>query len=457
MLGLDLTIVALCWIASFYIRFQLPIVPVYKEVPPIGSYLLLLLFIIPIWGAVFKFFGLYRSKRAAPRLSEFFVVARAVMLAMLMLIAVTFVLRQYSYSRLVFAYFGMLSIIAVTATRTSFREFLRQMRKRGYNLRYILVVGAGKLGQEVLRKINARPEIGFRVVGILGKGAEKVGSRIDGVAVLGVYEDAKETVQKLRIDQVIIAMPLEAHRRMEAVLRGLIDEMVDIRVVPDLYQFTTLRGSIEEFNGLPFITLQETPLYGWNRVLKRLADIVFSASAIFLISPLLILISVAVKISSSGPVFYRQERMGLDGRTFSMLKFRSMKADAEKETGAVWAKQNDERCTKIGNFLRRTSLDELPQFFNVLKGEMSVVGPRPERPVFVEKFKRSIPHYMLRHKMKSGMTGWAQINGYKGNTSLKKRIELDLHYIERWSLLLDLYIVLLTTYRWLFPKVVKSA
>lgn len=457
MLGLDLTIVALCWIASYYARFHLPIVPVYKGVPPIGNYIYLLLFIIPIWGVMFRLSGLYRSKRTAPRLSEFFAVARAVTLSMLMLIAVTFIVRRYSYSRLVFAYFWVLSIIAVTATRASFRKFLREMRKRGFNLRYILIVGAGKLGQEALKKINARPDLGFRVVGILGKGPEKIGLRFDGVPVIGVYEDAKEIVQKLRVDQVIVALPLESHKRMEAVLRSIMDEMVDIRVVPDLYQFMTLRGSIEEFDGVPFITLQETPLYGWNRVLKRLADIIFSALALTLTSPLLILISSAVKFSSTGPVLYRQERMGLDGRTFSMLKFRSMKVDAEKETGAVWAKQNDERCTKIGNFLRKTSLDEIPQFINVLKGEMSVIGPRPERPVFVEKFKKSIPHYMLRHKMKSGMTGWAQVNGYKGDTSLKKRIELDLHYIENWSLLLDLQIVFLTLYRWLLPKMIQSA
>ena len=228
--------------------------------------------------------------------------------------------------------------------------------------------------------------------------------------------------------------------------------MIEIRVVPDLYQLAALQGGVEEFEGMFLINLQGSPLYGWNRILKRGADIVFSLIAILLTSPLMLVIVAVTKLTSKGPVFYRQARMGLDGREFQMLKFRSMRIDAEKETGPVWAKENDPRRTRFGSFLRRTSLDELPQFFSVLKGDMSIVGPRPERPVFIEEFRRKIPKYMLRHKMKAGITGWAQVNGWRGNTSLEKRIEYDLFYIKNWSLFFDLKIMWLTIWKGLISK-----
>ncbi len=222
---------------------------------------------------------------------------------------------------------------------------------------------------------------------------------------------------------------------------------MDIIVVPDIYEFITLRGGIEEFDGLPIVNLRNTPLFGWNMVLKRTFDVSLSTALIALTSPLMLLIAILVKAGSRGPVFYVQERMGLDGATFSMLKFRSMRTGAEDGTGPVWAGRGDERRTTIGRFLRRTSLDELPQLFNVLRGDMSLVGPRPERPVFIEEFRKRIPRYMLRHKVKAGMTGWAQVNGWRGDTDLKKRIDYDIYYIEHWSLLFDLKIVWLTLWK----------
>ncbi|MEW6187774.1 MAG: exopolysaccharide biosynthesis polyprenyl glycosylphosphotransferase, partial [Thermodesulfobacteriota bacterium] len=251
---------------------------------------------------------------------------------------------------------------------------------------------------------------------------------------------------------VIFAMPLTAHQKLEEMLNRIRDEMVDIKIVPDLYRFISLRGGIEEFEGLPFINLRESPMVGWNRVLKRIYDISLASLFLVILSPLLVLIALAVKITSPGPVFYRQTRMGLDGRVFEMLKFRSMVEGAEKETGPVWARKEDPRRTYVGRVLRKLSLDELPQLFNVLRGEMSLVGPRPERPELIESFKDRIPRYMLRHKMKAGMTGWAQIHGWRGNTSLEKRIEFDLHYIENWSLLLDTRIVIKTLWKGIISK-----
>ncbi len=245
---------------------------------------------------------------------------------------------------------------------------------------------------------------------------------------------------------------MSAQEKLKTVLDDIGDEMVSIMVIPDLFEFATLRGGIGEFEGMPIISLRDTPLYGWNIVVKRVTDFVLSITILLAISPLMLVISFLVKATSRGPVFYSQERMGLDGKIFNMLKFRTMAIESEKETGPVWAAKDDSRRTSIGTFLRKTSLDELPQFFNVLKGNMSIVGPRPEREFFIQQFKNKIPKYMLRHKMKAGITGWAQISGWRGNTSLEKRIEYDLYYIENWSIWFDFEIILLTIWRGLLNK-----
>ena len=238
-----------------------------------------------------------------------------------------------------------------------------------------------------------------------------------------------------------IALPLHSHDRMEKILKNLDEETVDIKVVPDLLKFMNLQAGVEELDGLPVVNLTESPLYGWNIVIKRTSDIVLSALAIIVSSPLLVLIAIIIKLESRGPVIFSQERAGLDGKGFEMFKFRSMRVDAEDKTGPVWASKEDDRRTRLGTFLRKTSFDEFPQLFNVLCGDMSLVGPRPERPVFVKDFKKSIPRYMLRLKMKAGLTGWAQVNGWRGNTSLDKRIEFDLYYIKNWSLFFDFKII----------------
>jgi Undecaprenyl-phosphate glucose phosphotransferase len=255
-----------------------------------------------------------------------------------------------------------------------------------------------------------------------------------------------------KIDMVLITLPLSAHEKLKDILNDIGDEMVSIMLIPDLLELATLRGGIGEFEGMPVISLRDTPLYGWNIVVKRVTDFVLSITILLAVSPLMLVISFLVKVTSRGPVFYSQERMGLDGKIFSMLKFRTMEIQAEKETGPVWAAKNDSRRTSIGTFLRKTSMDELPQFFNVLKGDMSIVGPRPEREFFIQQFRDKVPKYMLRHKMKAGITGWAQISGWRGNTSLEKRIECDLYYIENWSLRLDLAIMWLTIWRGLMNK-----
>ena len=289
----------------------------------------------------------------------------------------------------------------------------------------------------------------------MSRDVSQVGKTLKGFQVLDTFENIRSIVIDQKIDIVLITLPSSSHERLRSILDDIGDEMVSIMVVPDLIEFATLatlRGSTGEFEGMPIISLRDTPLYGWNIVFKRVTDVVLSLIIILVTSPLMFVVSLLIKATSRGSVFYSQERMGLDGKIFSMLKFRTMEIQAEKETGPVWAAKNDSRRTSIGTFLRKTSMDELPQFFNVLKGDMSIVGPRPEREFFIQQFRDKVPKYMLRHKMKAGITGWAQISGWRGNTSLEKRIECDLYYIENWSLRLDLAIMWLTIWRGLVNK-----
>jgi Undecaprenyl-phosphate glucose phosphotransferase len=291
--------------------------------------------------------------------------------------------------------------------------------------------------------MRARPDVGIHVLGVVGD--DKEGTA--GARWLGGYADLRAVLDAHTVDHVILALAHEDYGRLGGLLEAVGDEPVTIHVVPDLFRFASLRGGMEEFEGMPFVHLRDSPLAGWNQVAKRAFDVAFSLALLVGLSPLFLVLAAGVKLTSRGPVFYTQERMGLDGQRFTMLKLRTMQVDAEAGTGPVWAARNDPRRVPFGAFLRRFSLDELPQLLNVLRGEMSVVGPRPERPVFVEQFRRTVPGYMLRHKVKSGVTGWAQVNGLRGNTSLEKRIQYDLEYIERWSLWLDLKIIALTVVR----------
>ena len=449
---LDLVTLSCSWILAYFLRFYLPVVPVSKGIPPFFTYLTLLLVMLPLWYIVFKAFGLYRPRRISSKFAEIMDIAKGTTIAILILVSLTFFVRKYEFSRLTFVYFGIICVIALCVERILFRELLRLIRKRGYNLRHALIVGTGSLGQDVTDRVHSHPELGIKIRGFLCEDNSQIGNELKGFKVLDTFENVRNVVMNENIDMVLITLPLSAHERLKRILDDIGDEMVSIILIPDLIELATLRGGIGEFEGMPIISLRDTPLYGWNVVVKRVTDIVLSITILLAVSPLMLVISLLVKATSIGPVFYRQERMGLDGRIFSMLKFRTMETQAEKETGPVWAAKGDSRKTIIGSFLRKTSMDELPQFFNVLKGDMSIVGPRPEREFFIQQFRSKIPKYMLRHKMKAGITGWAQISGWRGNTSLEKRIEYDIYYIENWSLRFDLEIMWLTIWRGLVNK-----
>lgn len=442
----DLGLICLCWVAAYYIRFSEIGPPVTKGIPPLAPYLWLLVPIIVVWGFSFQAFHLYRPRRMGTHFAEFLDIAKANTLSVLILVALTFFIRQFEYSRLVLLYFWLLNLLTLGFSRMAFREGLRFLRRQGYNLRYVLVIGAGTLGRRVVRCLAEHPELGLKVRGYLTRNPGKLGQVYEGAPVIGTYADVQRIVPQ-GVDMVFVCLPSEAEAESEKLFEYLATTMVEVKVVPAIYEFITVRAAAEMFEGLPIITLQGSPLYGWNRVLKRGMDLIGAILVLGLTSPLFLFIAIAIKLLSPGPVFFRQTRMGLDGRAFEMLKFRSMRLDAERETGPVWAEANDPRRTLIGRFLRRTSLDELPQFWNVLKGEMSIVGPRPERPEFIARFRDRLPQYMLRHKMKAGITGWAQVNGWRGNTSLEKRLEYDLYYIEHWSVWFDIKIMFLTLWK----------
>jgi Undecaprenyl-phosphate glucose phosphotransferase len=450
-LAVDLFLIGACWLAAYGIRFYVlgPPMPV-QDVPPLGDYLLQLVPILVVWGVAFRWFGLYRPRRLGTHLGEWVDAAKASTLGVLVLVAImTFVFREYEYSRVVILYFWLLSIVAVSLWRATFREILRAARRGGLNVRRGLVVGGGGPAAEILGALRRRPDVGVQILGLVGDKSE------DGRGLapwLGRYEELRALLDRQQVDVVFVALPHTEYGRLGPILSDIGDDPVTIHLVPDVYGLASLRGGVEEFESVPLIHLRESPLHGWNLVLKRLLDLVVGSVALIVAAPVMALTAVIITLTSGGPLLIRQERMGLDGRAFAMLKFRTMRPDAESETGPVWTREDDPRRTRLGTFLRRWSLDELPQLLNVLRGQMSLVGPRPERPVFVEQFRRRLPGYMLRHKVKAGMTGWAQINGWRGNTSLEKRLEYDLYYIERWSLAFDIRILAQTLYRGFFSK-----
>jgi len=442
----DIFLISLCWLAAYFIRFSAPIFPVTKGIPPIEPYLWLLFPIVVVWGICFSSLNLYRPRRMGSHLAEFVDLAKANILCLLILIALTFFLKTFEFSRLVILYFGLLNFVVLGFSRMVFREILRVLRRLGYNQRHVVIIGAGALGQRVVQMLHAHSELGMKVRGYLSRNEDKVGQLIYGVPVIGTFQQASELLTR-QTDVVFLCLPPDVESEAKSLMKFLSTTTIEVKVIPSIYEYITLRAEAEIFSGLPIITLQGSPLYGWNVFLKRWFDVAGASVALGITIPLMGMIAMLIKMTSPGPIFYRQIRGGLDGRSFQILKFRTMYDDAERETGPVWAGSKDPRRTALGKILRRTSLDELPQFWNVLKGEMSIVGPRPERPEFIQKFREQFPQYNLRHKMKAGITGWAQVNGLRGNTSWEKRLAHDIYYIEHWSLWLDMKIMLLTCWK----------
>lgn len=442
----DALALTLAWLGAYWLRFSAGVVPVSLGYPDPGVYLVLLPLLLVAWLLASRISHLYHYRAGLKSAQEIIRLTSTMVWTVLLLALFTFFYREQSYSRLLIVFFMGLGPAFLFSVRRVVWSLVRHLRRRGVDMRRILIAGTTPLARRLAARLEASRYLGFQVAGHLSEGDA------GDAPALGTLGEVREVVERERIDEVYVALSPDLRAEAERLLNELADSSVDIRLVPDTLEHMRLNAGIEELDGLPVILLSQTPLLGWNRWMKVLMDYVLGALALLILSPLMGAVAFAVKWTSPGPVLYRQERMGLDGVRFQMYKFRSMRVNAEAESGAVWARQNDDRRTWVGALLRKTSLDELPQLFNVLRGEMSLVGPRPERPVFVEEFRRSVPGYMLRHKMKSGMTGWAQVNGWRGNTSIEKRIEFDLHYIENWSLGFDVKILWLTVWKGLINK-----
>jgi Undecaprenyl-phosphate glucose phosphotransferase len=459
----DAVLGMVAFLVAYVIRFDSGLIPVTRGYPPLEQYLNVLPFIAAIVPIGFHLQGLYRLRRGRSRIDDFFNVLVGSIFAVVLGVVGTLYFQAYyvpdplkergvyEVSQLVWGLFLLFNIAVGYLSRKFIREALERRWIAGVGLRRVLIAGSGDLGRMVADKILEHRELGYQITGFIDDraGGDHLGYR--GLPLLGSLAEAVEVAVRERVDHLYVALPLEEHMKLLDLVESTSREGIDVKVVPDLLQFIALRARLEDLDGVPVINLNDVPLQGLNSFVKRALDVAVSFVALSLMFIPGLIIAWLIKRGSSGPVFYHQQRMGLDGKQFRVYKFRTMPIDAEAGTGPIWADEDDPRATPIGAFLRRHDLDEMPQFWNVLKGEMSIVGPRPERPFFVEQFKHRIPQYMLRHKVKAGITGWAQVNGWRGNTSLEKRIEYDLYYIENWSVSLDLKIMWMTLLRALIP------
>ena len=442
----DLIMVALSFYLAYWLR-QLIAIPPPVEISPFIDYVGMMTIQVITMLILYFFSRLYDVKRSMPRLDEFYRIFAATSIGTVITIAsTTFLFKntalELDFPRAMVIYAWLLTVVLVTAGRTLLVLVRNWLRRRGLWSDRLLIVGTGDVGRMILQKVRQMPRLGYEVVGFID-GDDPSVKEIMGVPVLGGVDDIPELIKEHEIEEVIIGRPELAHQEVLAIISRCERGQVGIKIFPDLFQIIATELSIGDLGGLPLLTVRDVALRGWKLTLKRTVDLLGSAVGLVFLSPVLMLVAVIIKLDSPGPVFYAQERMGLDANPFWCLKFRSMRTDAEKD-GPGWTVESDPRVTRLGRLIRRLSIDELPQLINVFVGDMSLVGPRPERPVYVNQFRRSIPRYMDRHREKAGLTGWAQVNGLRGDTSIAERTKYDLWYIENWSLWLDFKIILRT-------------
>lgn len=445
------------FIISYYIRFYftpfVDLIPFNGIIPPIKGYLLLTLFALPVWLLIFQSRKMFRPKRIVFIFDEFFLIGRLVTFGIVFSFGLVFFYRVFPYSRVVFVLAWFISIILITIGRYIVLKYEKTLYNKGKGLKDTLIVGNTQTSLDILNKFSDHKYAGFNIIGFIEEepGPSK-GSLPDNLK-LGSYTDIVQLVQKLNIETVLVTIPSSQHDKLFELMKACEGENVEFLMVPDFLEVITSSVRVQEIDGVPFLKIKSIPMNIFNRIIKRAFDFSFALLMLLLTSPLFIVLALIVKFSSRGPIFYKQERLSMTGKKFDMIKFRSMVVDAEKSTGAVYVKKGDSRYTPIGEFLRKYSLDELPQFLNVLKGDMSIVGPRPEREYFINLFKGKIPKYLDRHRVKCGITGWAQVNGFRGSdSSLEKRIEYDIYYIEHWSVIFDLKIIIKTIKEMFFSK-----
>jgi exopolysaccharide biosynthesis polyprenyl glycosylphosphotransferase len=447
LVAVDLGATYAALVLAYYLRFTLEVVPVTKGVPPFGPYLALFPIIALVWPVVFYFRGLLLGRPLRSRVEEAFSVTVAVTLATLVLNAGLAFYRDFTYSRLTLGLFAVFDVFLVVAARAAFWSVMARVWSSSRRRQHALIAGAGELGRMVSEKLQLHRELGLDVVGFLDDDPAKTGAEYGGLKVLGPLDDLEPVARRAGVDLLFVALPLGAQHKAIRLLKRAEPLLLEVRVVPDLLQYFALKAAVEDLDGIPVINLTQIPLAGWNSFAKRAFDIVVAGVALLFLWPVLGAIAFAIWLEDHKEPLYRQLRMGLDGTPFLIIKFRTMVTDAEELTGPRFAIPNDPRTTRVGSWLRKLSLDELPQLLNVLVGDMSLVGPRPERPEFVARFRERYPEYMSRHRVRAGITGWAQVHDLRGNSSIRKRIAYDLYYIDNWSLALDFKILWLTLLR----------
>ncbi len=454
-IGGDIAAVAAAYILAFSLRFAgwfMVRVPPRAGVPEVFPYYIYgLLAVCFIHFVVFTYLGFYRAHRVVSPLDEFYSAIIGCSLGTFIVMAAIFMLRGFEFSRPVVLIAWVFSIVAVGVVRVSEAAAQAAARARGVGVVRTVVVGAGRTGQMVVERIESHPALGYRTVGFLDDDTDLDGKSVEGFPVLGTTGELVRVIRSERIGVVIVALSSPPRDKIMQLITRCQEEEVEFKVVSDIFEIIAGPVAIDAIDGLPMFGLKDEPLsHLSNRVLKRAVDIIGAVLGIVVFTPLGAVIAAAVKASSPGRVFFRQDRVGHDGRVFRILKFRSMRADAEK--GGRWTTHGDARRTRIGRHLRRLSLDEIPQLWCVLKGDMSLSGPRPEQPLFVEEFKQRVPRYLERHKVKSGITGWAQVNGLRGDTDIEQRTKYDLYYVENWSLMFDFKILLKTCFEFVFHR-----
>ncbi len=452
---LDALVVAAAYALAWLFRFESGL---WKEedefIGILGArtYFMALVFIIPGYLVLNHLFNLYTSKRYSSARRDIVNVIKANMVGLVLFLGVLYVIDQKDFSRGMIFIFSGLNILGQSGTRICIRKLLRSFRRKGYNIKYVLLVGYSKAAEQYIDRIMQNPQWGYIVRGILDDHIPR-GTLYRGIKVLGTIGNLEIILPENKLDEIAITLSLKDYDSLERIV-GLCEKSgVHTKFIPDYNSVIPSKPYTEDLNGLPVINIRHVPLTNTlNSMAKRVVDIVGSIFAMILFSPVFLIAAVAVRSTSRGPVIFKQERVGLHNKPFQMYKFRTMEVQKPSKEKRSWTVKDDPRVTNVGKFLRRTSIDELPQFFNVFKGDMSLVGPRPERPFFVEKFKEEIPRYMIKHQVRPGITGWAQVNGYRGDTSIRKRIDCDLYYIENWTMALDFKILFLTVFKGFINK-----
>ena len=447
---IDAFVIAFSYVMAWVIKFQ--ILKNDDGKLPFKVYMLAMVAIVAVYLVLYHMFNLYTPKRVQGRRLELWNIVKANTVGIAFILGVLYLIKMIDFSRWMLFYFVVLNVVLETIARNLIRYFLRSIRRNGYNLKHIVLVGYSRSAEEYIDRILDNPQWGYKIRGILDDHIE-AGTEYRGIKVIGRIANLMVILPENRLDEIAITLGLSEYYRLEEIVNLCEKSGVHTKFIPDYNRVIPTKPYTEDILGLPVINIRHVPLTNtFYAAMKRTMDIAGSLCAIILFSPVMLFSAIMIKITSPGPLIFKQERVGLHNHTFMMYKFRSMDVQAPEQEKSKWTVKNDPRVTNFGKFMRKTSIDELPQLFNVLKGEMSLVGPRPERPFFVEKFKEEIPRYMIKHQVRPGMTGWAQVNGYRGNTSIKKRIEYDLYYIENWTLGLDVKILFLTIFKGFINK-----